>query len=273
MKKHFSIGEMSKLHNISIETLRHYDRFGILKPEYTNEKTGYRYYSTKSFIKIYLIKQCKAIGLSLDEIKEIINDYTSLESVLNIIKNQKEIIDKKIIELNSIKSSIENLENSIEEALDVGINEIFIKYNNERKLKTYNYTSRYTEEFEMQLRKSLLEIEKEYNCFNSKIAFETSYKDLTKNDEVVHTKTMIELDGNMLGEDDTTIVILPKGNYITFYFDDNFYDNKKYYSKVIEYINSNNLNIIGDFYEIHEMTRVSKDGEAKSLAKIEILLK
>ena len=88
MKKYFTIGEMSKLHNISIETLRHYDRFGILKPEYINEKTGYRYYSTKSFITIYLIKQCKAIGLSLDEIKEIINDYTSLDSVLNIIKEK-----------------------------------------------------------------------------------------------------------------------------------------------------------------------------------------
>ena len=96
MKKYFSIGEMSKLHNISIETLRHYDRTGILKPEYINEKTGYRYYSTQSFITIDLIKKCKAIGLSLDEIKEIKNDYTSLESILTIIKNQKNIIDKKI---------------------------------------------------------------------------------------------------------------------------------------------------------------------------------
>ncbi|MGL5693490.1 MAG: MerR family DNA-binding transcriptional regulator, partial [Peptostreptococcaceae bacterium] len=46
MKKYFSIGEMSKLQNISIETLRHYDRLGLLNAEYINEKTGYRYYST-----------------------------------------------------------------------------------------------------------------------------------------------------------------------------------------------------------------------------------
>ena len=272
MKKYFTIGEMSKLHNISIETLRHYDRFGILKPEYINEKTGYRYYSTKSFIKIYLIKQCKAIGLSLEEIKEIINDYMSLDSVLNIIKNQKEIIDKKIVELNSIKHSIENLENSIEEALEIGINKPFIKFYEQRKLKKYNYTSRYTEEFEMQLRKSLLDIEKEYNSFNSKIAFETSYKDLMENNEVVHTKTMIELDGVVLNDDDT-IITLPKGNYITFYYDDNFYDIKKYYGEVKDYIKENNIDVIGNFYETHEMTRVSKDGVAKSLAKIEILLK
>ena len=110
-----------------------------------------------------LIKRCKAIGLSLDEIKEIIDDYTSLESVLKIIKNQKEMIDNKIVELNSIKNSIENLENSIEEALGFGINKPFIKYNTKQVLKDYNYTGRYTGEFEIKLRKSLLEIEKKYN--------------------------------------------------------------------------------------------------------------
>ena len=126
--------------------------------------------------------------------------------IYHIIKNQKEIIDKKIVELNSIKNSIENLENSIEEALEIGINKPFIKFYEQRKLRKYNYTSRYTEEFEMQLRKSLIDIEKEYNSFNSKIAFETSYKDLIENNEVVHTKTMIELDEGVLGDDDTIAV-------------------------------------------------------------------
>ncbi len=272
MKKYFSIGEMSKLHNISIETLRHYDRTGILKPEYINEKTGYRYYSTQSFITIDLIKKCKAIGLSLDEIKEIKNDYTSLESILTIIKNQKNIIDKKIVELNNIKKSIQNLESSISEALDIGINKFFIKYNKERKLKKYKYTRRYTEEFEIQLRKSLREIEKEYNCSDVKIAFETSYDGLVKRNELIHTKAMLELDYNILVDKDD-IITLKEGNYLTFYFDDNFYDNKKYYYNVIDYIKNNNIDVVGEFYEIYEMTRVSSDGEVKSLAKIEILLK
>ena len=83
--------------------------------------------------------------------------------------------------------------------MEIGINKPFIKFYEQRKLRKYNYTSRYTEEFEMQLRKSLIDIEKEYNSFNSKIAFETSYKDLIENNEVVHTKTMIELDEGVLG--------------------------------------------------------------------------
>ena len=42
---------------------------------------------------------------------------------------------------------------------------------------------------------------------------------------------------------------------------------------LLDVIRKNNIDVLGNFYETHEMTRVSKDGVAKSLAKIEILLK
>ena len=67
------------------------------------KKAGYRYYSAKHFVIIDLIKQCKSMGLSLEEIKGLIENYTSFDSILNIISNQKEMIDNKIKELNSKK--------------------------------------------------------------------------------------------------------------------------------------------------------------------------
>ena len=98
MESKFSIGEIAKIHNVSVQTLRHYDKIGLLTPSYINKETGYRYYSSKDFVIIDLIKQCKSMGLSLDEIKDIIHNYTSLDSILDIMKKQKDIIDKKINE-------------------------------------------------------------------------------------------------------------------------------------------------------------------------------
>ena len=38
------IGKMAEINHVSIATLRHYDKLGLLKPKYLNVQTGYRYY-------------------------------------------------------------------------------------------------------------------------------------------------------------------------------------------------------------------------------------
>ncbi|MDU6248675.1 MAG: helix-turn-helix domain-containing protein, partial [Paeniclostridium sordellii] len=156
MGKYLSIGQMARLNNISVQTLRHYEKVELLKPSYTNEDTGYRYYSLKDFSTIDLIKQCKAMGMSLEEIKEVTNNYTSLDSISNILNNQKQIIDEKIKELENIKNKIEYMSNTLSISLEKGINKVFIKQNKERLFIKYNYTDRYTDEFEINLRKVLL---------------------------------------------------------------------------------------------------------------------
>ena len=45
MTKYFSVGEAAKLVNTTSETLRHYDRIGLVKPSKRDEWTNYRYYT------------------------------------------------------------------------------------------------------------------------------------------------------------------------------------------------------------------------------------
>lgn len=270
-ENYFSIGEMSKLHNVSIETLRHYDRQELLKPDYINENTGYRYYSMKSFIKMDIIKKCKAIGLGLDEIKETMKNYDSIESIVSTLEKQKELVDKKLESLKNIKDSIENLQRDIDESITRGINNIYTRHNEKREMIKYDYSGRYTKEFELKLRKTLLEVEAIENNYNHKIVFSASYKELIEDDKLTYIKTMISLD--KIPNIEKEIVSLPKGEYLTMYFDDNFYNTKKYYNKMIKYIKDNNIKVEGDFHEIYIMTRANAEGEIMALAKIEILLK
>lgn len=48
-KKLFQIGDVAKMFHISVGSLRHYEQAGLLKPEYTDPETGYRYYSARQF--------------------------------------------------------------------------------------------------------------------------------------------------------------------------------------------------------------------------------
>ena len=50
-KKLFQIGDVAKMFHISVGSLRHYEQAGLLKPEYTDPETGYRYYSVRQFAR------------------------------------------------------------------------------------------------------------------------------------------------------------------------------------------------------------------------------
>lgn len=272
LSRKFSIGEVARIHNLSIQTLRHYDTLGILKPAFVNEDTGYRYYSVNQFLTIDLIKQCKAMGLSLDEIREIIKGYTSPESILDIINKQKNIIDKKIHELNIIKNNITFLEDGITRALEEGINKITITNYGEREFIRYDNVLRYTEAFEIKLSEVLADVERTYNFYNKELAFEMPFKDFQANGTLNYNNMIMRFtEGVPL--DKGKITVLKPGRYLTLNFDDDHKEPKKYYDRILSYIESNNLQVIGDFYEIYVITRRTNDKKEKSLGKIQILLK
>ena len=79
----FKIGEFSKLTNVSVRMLRHYDHLGILIPKNVALDTGYRYYSANQFQDINKIQKLKEIGFSLAHIKEMLAlgaDITELQN-------------------------------------------------------------------------------------------------------------------------------------------------------------------------------------------------
>lgn len=271
MGKYLPIGQMGKLNNLSVQTLRHYEKVGLLKPSYINENTGYRYYSMKDFNTIDLIKQCKAMGLSLEEIKGVINNYTSLESIVDILGNQKKIVTEKMKELENIKNKVESLESKIKVCLNKGINDILIKHNKDRQFIQYNFTDRFSDEFEINLRKILLEVERDYKNINAEIAFTVSYEDVKREGRAECKNVMINL-GENVPYKDNKIISMKEGNYLTMYFDDTYRDSGKYYDMIIRYIENNNIKTLGDFNEIYIMTRVGNDGKEKSLGQIEILI-
>ncbi|MGN1024162.1 MAG: MerR family transcriptional regulator [Lachnospiraceae bacterium] len=69
-----SISEMASLRKVTPETLRYYDRIGLLEPNYIDPQTGYRYYSIRQYEKIGTIKELRELGLSIREIRDYFSD-------------------------------------------------------------------------------------------------------------------------------------------------------------------------------------------------------
>lgn len=266
MSKYFTIGEISKLFNIPIKTLRYYDKIGLFKPAIINEQNNYRYYSIDQFVIIDIIKNSKLMGMSLKEIQNIMDCNYSIDDTLSIIKNQINIFETKIFELTQIKNSMENLAHQITEAVNSKNNEVFIEFNKERKYISYNYVSNNIEEQEVNLRKTILEVEHDRNEVYSIYGTGTSYKKYMEENIIVNSDIRYYIDGR---NNEENYNILKEGYYITIIFQDNSYNKYEYYKKISNYIKDNKINVEGDFIETWIMPRSYKNKEI-TLVKLEI---
>lgn len=102
----FSIGQVSKLYNISKDTLRHYDKIGILKPE-VNESNGYRFYSIKHLDQLGLILLTKDLGISLSDIKSTM-ESGDLSEYKSLMIKQERLIKQKIETLKRLEKNLVN---------------------------------------------------------------------------------------------------------------------------------------------------------------------
>ena len=73
-KMKFKIGEFSKLCQVTVKTLRHYDEIGLLIPFEVDEWTGYRYYDIGQLRRMNRIVYLKQLGFSLEEIIEMFEE-------------------------------------------------------------------------------------------------------------------------------------------------------------------------------------------------------
>jgi DNA-binding transcriptional MerR regulator len=72
MKLLLSIGEFSKICEVSTKTLRYYAEIGLIHPDEINPENGYRYYSIKQLTTMLFINRLKSYYFSLEEIKDIL---------------------------------------------------------------------------------------------------------------------------------------------------------------------------------------------------------
>ena len=86
------ISEFAKRSGVTIKTLLHYEKIGLLIPSSRNEN-GYRVYLEEDFLKLHQITTLKYIGLSLKEINHIINENN--ENLENMICIQKKALEEK----------------------------------------------------------------------------------------------------------------------------------------------------------------------------------
>ncbi len=135
MKKFFSIGEAAKAVHTTSETLRHYDRIGLVKPSKKDIMTNYRYYTEQDLVRLNTVQALQLMDLSLQEIKKVL-EYDDLEKIVDFLSQAEKKADKKIEMLKYSKSKIQlakaDYESKLKRLQKNNNNNMFIKNYPER---------------------------------------------------------------------------------------------------------------------------------------------
>lgn len=134
MKEHYyTIGEVAKLSNLSVQTLRYYDQIDLFKPAYIDTLTNYRYYQDNQIFYLDIIKSLKYIGIALEDIKKALG-LTSGE-LLSFLEQQEQRIEEKISRLNEAKYTLHKTKKQLQEQIDIPVfGEVYVQVEEEMSI-------------------------------------------------------------------------------------------------------------------------------------------
>ena len=207
MKKLYTIGEAAQIVSKTSETLRHYDRIGLVHPSKKEEWTKYRYYSDEDLVRLNTIKALQMMDLPLSLIKQVL-EYDDLEKIVALLSQPEKKADEKIASLTQSKAKIQLAKKDYEKKLQEkqNINGTFIQSFPQRVIllsdtlqtptidNLWNYLQHFYEKIKLDLK--------------SKFTFEDLAGIYTENNQsrlFALCKDYVMIDG---------LKILPKGNYL-----------------------------------------------------------
>lgn len=112
-EKSLKIGEVSATSGLPVKTIRYYEEIGLLEPTVERADSGYRIFDSTVLNRLAFIKRSQSLGLSLTEIKEILQVHDRGELPCGEVRHHLEAkvaaIDEQIRSLKTLRSELQGI--------------------------------------------------------------------------------------------------------------------------------------------------------------------
>lgn len=266
IKKYYKINEVSKLYNIGFDSLRYYEKKGILKP-YRDPNNSYRYYSLENIKQLSLIRELQGLNFSLETIKNFL-DNRSLSSTLQLLDEELNIIEQNIATLKQTKKHIKDRISTIitakESASDNLLKLIHLPTRKCIKIKGHGISDT---EIDFVIKDFLSKNNQEFNMIGSCDCYTLNINEPNFNSDYYRTKDIFLISSSFRGKEN---YILPKGDYLSITYKGPYIKTKQLVPTMLDYCKKNNLKICGDPIELCKIDDYETDCEDEYVTEIQI---
>lgn len=266
------IGEMARIHGISAQTLRYYDKIDLFKPLYIHEESDYRYYGIEQFAHLESILFLKGTGMPLKEIKRYFK-YRGLDSMLDLLEKRVDIINVEIARLKNKRTKIESMLKTVNSYLDKDImGKCRFQQMPERQMLffTFGNGDKFVEH-ELGIKKLGMKIKSIDELYLNPFGSVIDKSEIEKGD-YSNFKGITMVFGAIVPDDIATIP-LPEGVYATMAFVGTYHDTENYFREMTHQIKEKGYEIAGDGLVLIITDKAYSDYEYEYISEIQINIK
>ena len=261
----YKIGQFSILSKTTIKTLRYYEKEQLLLPHYIDEK-GFRYYETTELLKLSKIISLRQIGLSIKEIKQVLNG----EDLNKLLKIRKENIEQ---ELKNYKYQLSKINYLMEEKnmkYEVVLKELpeYVVYYKEGVIKDYSEIS----EFILSSAEECVKTNPKIKCIEPDYCY-VNYLDGEYKEKDIRIRYCQAVEEEGVPNETIKFMKLEKVQAVCIYHKGDYSTLQKAYSFLMKYIEENNLEIIKSPRERYIDGIWNKENPEDWLTEIQIPIK
>lgn len=243
-----SIGQMAELNHISEQTLRLYDKEGLLVPRCVDPVTGYRYFHIIQSAKLDLIQNMKVYGMTLRQIRSFLdsNDPAALRALLS---EQADSIEERIRQLRRSQSAItRTLDNYRRYEAMPRNGEIFLEYIPERRIFRYSCDVNYFDQDESGYEYMLRQMKTNLVANNMPLSYFTNIGTIIRREHLVPDALFSNEVFLFVDEDDSSQAMetLPAASYLCLCSDE-FSMEAANVRRLLDYVQTRGCEIAGDY--------------------------
>ena len=124
MKKYFQIGEISRLYGVGVDTIRYYERIGLIRPR--RSEGGYRLYRPQDIWRLNVIRDLRELGFPTEVIKDYL-DFQNVDSALRLLEEEQRAIEAKLEMLRGLEENVRSRRETIAAAQALPLGQIRLR--------------------------------------------------------------------------------------------------------------------------------------------------
>lgn len=264
-RKYYKTGELSKIYNLGRDSLKYYEKLGLLNPG--RDTNSYRMYTIKDICNLNLIKELRSLDFSMQRIKEYLENR-NVRTTKKMLQEEIKLIDQKLDELTIHKESLNKRLSSIDNTLDhTNFNRIELLYMNKRKALTVNSNVSFDENVDYLIQRLNEKFDdKFYVLGNSNFGAVFDTKSVSNGIFNNYKSIFCLLDDKATNFNLT----IEEGYYVTYTYKGDYKKTAKIIPMLFKFIEFNNYTILGDPIEIYKIDIYETSLEDEYVTQVQI---